>query len=280
VSQEPSNFEIICDQCNKRQKNRAFCYFCATLQRLPICAQCGKSKCMATSGDCVVKHPGTFATGTDLVGAVCDFCEAWVCHSRKCLQNHTCPCPLADAVCVECQRTLWEHGGRMFKCCSCAKWLCEDDQFEHQASCQQLEAETFKCISCNKIGIWSCLRCKMCFCDIHVKAPTIKLEKAASPPCKKCKFPLQETKNLSISVRKHEFGRKATDQSISRNMDYDSWMNAQPNTHEDDDSDSAYQSFGSLNFDDNQYETYEETFEDVDNITDNETKEENQDTED
>jgi len=68
---------------------------------------------------------------------------------------------------------------------------------------------------------------------------------------------------------------------ISRNSDYDSWMNAQPNTHEDeDDSDSTYQSFGNLNFDDNQYETYDETFEDVDNVADNETKKEDQDTED
>ena len=28
---------------NRRQKNRAFCYFCQNVQKLPVCAQCGKS---------------------------------------------------------------------------------------------------------------------------------------------------------------------------------------------------------------------------------------------
>ena len=27
----------------RRQKNRAFCYFCQSIQRTPICAHCGKS---------------------------------------------------------------------------------------------------------------------------------------------------------------------------------------------------------------------------------------------
>ena len=27
----------------------------------------------------------------------------------------------------------------------CASYLCEDDQFEHQAKCQVLESETLKC---------------------------------------------------------------------------------------------------------------------------------------
>lgn len=36
-------------------------------------------------------------------------------------------------------------GGRIFACSFCHNFLCEDDQFEHQASCQVLEAETFKC---------------------------------------------------------------------------------------------------------------------------------------
>lgn len=38
-------------------------------------------------------------------------------------------------------------GGRIFSCSFCHNFLCEDDQFEHQASCQVLEAETFKCKS-------------------------------------------------------------------------------------------------------------------------------------
>lgn len=38
-------------------------------------------------------------------------------------------------------------GGRVFQCSFCSQFLCEDDQFEHQASCQVLESENFKCIS-------------------------------------------------------------------------------------------------------------------------------------
>lgn len=43
-------------------------------------------------------------------GAVCDFCEAWVCHGRKCLSTHACSCPLTDADCIECERSVWDHG--------------------------------------------------------------------------------------------------------------------------------------------------------------------------
>lgn len=72
-----------CDKCQRKQKSRAFCYFCQSVQRLPICAQCGKQKCMLKTGDCVVKHAGVFTTGMGMVGAICDFCEAFVCHGRK-----------------------------------------------------------------------------------------------------------------------------------------------------------------------------------------------------
>ena len=54
-------------------------------------------------------------------------------------------------------------GGRFFLCSFCDKFLCEDDQFEHQAKCQIIESETLKCmyqnsfsflpedLTCNKI---------------------------------------------------------------------------------------------------------------------------------
>ena len=29
----------------RRQKNRAFCYFCASVQKLPVCVNCGKISC-------------------------------------------------------------------------------------------------------------------------------------------------------------------------------------------------------------------------------------------
>uniref|UniRef100_A0A1I7XEH6 C2H2-type domain-containing protein n=1 Tax=Heterorhabditis bacteriophora TaxID=37862 RepID=A0A1I7XEH6_HETBA len=82
--------------------------------------------------------------GTGMVGAICDFCEAFVCHGKKCLTVHACTCPLKDAECMECKRGVWDHGGRIYKCSYCLNFLCEDDQFEHQASCQQLDSENYK----------------------------------------------------------------------------------------------------------------------------------------
>ncbi|KAK3100617.1 hypothetical protein FSP39_022669 [Pinctada imbricata] len=193
------------------QKNRAFCYFCSALQRLPVCAHCGKQKCFSKLGDCCIKHSGTNTVGLAMVGAICDFCEAWVCHGSKCLSVHACSCPLKDAECAECDRGVWDHGGRMFKCSYCNKFLCEDDQFEHQASCQQLESDSFKCMSCNKLGQYSCLRCKICFCDDHVRRKGFKYNKGQPIPCPKCNFETKETKELSINSRSYEYGRQKID---------------------------------------------------------------------
>ncbi|XP_017131480.1 zinc finger protein 330 homolog [Drosophila elegans] len=204
----PCNAPMECDKCEKKQKSRAFCYFCQSLQRLPICAQCGKIKCMLKTGDCVVKHPGVYTTGLGMVGAICDFCEAWVCHGRKCLQNHACTCPLQNATCLECERGVWEHGGRIFKCSFCNGFLCEDDQFEHQASCQVLESENYKCQSCNKLGQYSCLRCKTCYCEDHVRRKGFKYDKNKAIPCPKCNYDTSVTKDLSMSTRSHKFGRQ------------------------------------------------------------------------
>lgn len=209
LAEQPCNANMECEKCKKKQKNRAFCYFCATLPRLPMCAHCGKTKCMMKSGDCVIKHPGVYTTGLGMVGAICDFCEAWVCHGRKCLTSHACTCPLRDAICIECQRGVWDHGGRVFSCSFCRNFLCEDDQFEHQASCQVLESESFKCMSCNKLGQYSCLRCKTCFCDEHVKRKGFKYEKNQPLPCPKCGHETQQTKDLSMSARRHEYGRQS-----------------------------------------------------------------------
>ncbi|XP_033124400.1 zinc finger protein 330 homolog [Anneissia japonica] len=204
----PCNFTMECDKCKRRQKNRAFCYFCQAVQKLPVCAHCGKTKCMQKSGDCVVKHPGNFAVGMAMVGAICDFCEAFVCHGRKCLTTHACECPIADAECIECERGVWNHGGRIFKCSFCSEHLCEDDQFEHQASCQVLDAESYKCLSCNKLGQYSCLRCKICFCEDHIRRKGFKYEKTVAIPCPKCGYDTKETKNLCMSTRKIDFGRQ------------------------------------------------------------------------
>eukprot|EP01083_Nonionella_stella_P065862 172934_1 len=126
----PCNVIMECDKCKRTQKSRAFCYFCEAVQRLPRCAQCARQKCMG--GDCLVKHGANNVTGMQFVGAICDFCLAWVCHSKKCIVDHSCPCPLADASCIECGRGVENNGGRYYKCATCYHWLCEEDQFEHQ----------------------------------------------------------------------------------------------------------------------------------------------------
>lgn len=63
IVMKPCNAIMTCDKCGRTQKNRAFCYFCGSLQRLPMCAECGKQKCMMKTGDCVIKHPGNYTTG-------------------------------------------------------------------------------------------------------------------------------------------------------------------------------------------------------------------------
>ncbi|XKL68568.1 hypothetical protein PGB90_004059 [Kerria lacca] len=209
LAEHPANFLMECEKCKKKQKNRAFCYFCQNIQRLPMCAQCGKTKCMLKTGDCVIRHAGIYTTGMAMVGAVCDFCEAWVCHGRKCLTSHACNCPLQEAVCLECERGVWDHGGRIFRCSFCAGFLCEDDQFEHQASCQVLESENYKCQSCNKLGQYSCLRCKVCYCEDHVRRRGFKYDRGKAIPCPKCNYDTAATKDLCMSTRNHKFGRQS-----------------------------------------------------------------------
>lgn len=48
--------------------------------------------------------------GMQMVGAICDFCEAFICHGMNCLTTHACSCPLRDAECIECKRGVWDHG--------------------------------------------------------------------------------------------------------------------------------------------------------------------------
>ncbi|XP_037945339.1 zinc finger protein 330 homolog [Teleopsis dalmanni] len=231
----PCNAPMDCEKCEKKQKSRAFCYFCQSLQRLPMCAHCGKIKCMLKTGDCVVKHPGVFTTGLGMVGAICDFCEAWVCHGRKCLQSHACTCPLQNAVCLECERGVWEHGGRIFKCSFCNGFLCEDDQFEHQASCQVLESENYKCQSCNRLGQYSCLRCKTCYCEDHVRRKGFKYDKNKAIPCPKCNYETSVTKDLSMSTRSHKFGRQQQGGMDESDDDYDGYDASYSGWNRDDD---------------------------------------------
>ncbi|KAJ1521403.1 hypothetical protein ONE63_003077 [Megalurothrips usitatus] len=265
----PCNASMECDRCERKQKNRAFCYFCQSVQRLPQCAQCGKVKCMLKTGDCVVKHTGQFSTGMGMVGAVCDFCEAWVCHGRKCLTTHACTCPLQDSVCIECERGVWDHGGRMFQCSFCNNFLCEDDQFEHQASCQVIEAESLKCQSCNKLGQYSCLRCKVCYCEDHVRRKGFKYEKGKTIPCPKCGYDTSQTKDLSMSTRSHKYGRQGTadDDDDEGGASGYGYYGGTPTYYDDDDDDEDY-SGGS----DDSYTDSDEDDDEEDDDEDNEEK--------
>ena len=41
-------------------------------------------KCMNKSpGGCLVKHGQNYVTGIKLAGAICDHCEAFICHGRQ-----------------------------------------------------------------------------------------------------------------------------------------------------------------------------------------------------
>ncbi|GMT23886.1 hypothetical protein PFISCL1PPCAC_15183, partial [Pristionchus fissidentatus] len=213
LADQPCNALMKCEDCGVEQRSRAFCYFCSTLCKLPVCAQCGKQKCMAKTGDCIVKHVGKFVTGLAMAGAICDFCEAFVCHGRKCLTTHACSCPLRDAECYSCKRGIWELGGRFYRCSFCGHMLCEDDQFEHQASCQQIDSENYKCGSCNRLGQYTCMRCKVCFCEDHVRRKGVKYDKTSTViPCPKCSHPTSETKDFSVSARRHAYGRQRQDE--------------------------------------------------------------------
>lgn len=55
--------------------------------------------------------------------------------------------------------------------------------------------------SCNRHGQYSCLRCKTCYCEDHVRRKGFKYEKGQPIPCPKCNFDTSETKDLSMSSK-------------------------------------------------------------------------------
>ena len=131
-------------------------------------------------------------------------------------------------------------------CSFCNSFLCEDDQFEHQASCQVLEQESYKCQSCNKMGQYSCLKCKTCYCEDHVKRKGVKYDKNKAYPCPKCNYETSQTKDLSMSTRSLKYGRQqqANDEYDDEDGDYDSYGAAGGSgytyNNDDDESDDDY----------------------------------------
>jgi hypothetical protein len=57
--------------------------------------------------------------------------------------------------------------------------------------------------SCNKLGQYSCLRCKTCYCEDHVRRRGFKYEKNKPIPCPKCGYETSQTKDLSMSSKLH-----------------------------------------------------------------------------
>jgi ribosomal protein L32 len=45
LAKEACNSEMVCDTCGMKQRNRAFCYFCSSTQKTPVCTECGATKC-------------------------------------------------------------------------------------------------------------------------------------------------------------------------------------------------------------------------------------------
>jgi len=45
-------------------------------------------------------------------------------------------------------------------------------------------------------------RCKVCYCDEHIKRRGFKYNQGEAYPCPKCNFPTRETKDLSMSSKK------------------------------------------------------------------------------
>ena len=49
-----------------------------------MCGSCGMTKCMNKApGGCLVKHGAKYVTGIGICGAICDYCECFICHGRQ-----------------------------------------------------------------------------------------------------------------------------------------------------------------------------------------------------
>lgn len=223
LASKPCNLLMKCLHCKATQRIRAFCYYCNTMPNTPACGHCGKQKCVG-QGECTVSHGSASVSGLKFVGAICCYCDTWICHDHTCLNSHPCSCPLKRAICVECNRSIYEHGGRVFRCAFCDQALCEDDQMEHQASCQTIDSENFKCVSCNRIGQLSCMRCKVCFCDTHVKRKGFAYDPNGPIACPRCGNATQQISALSVTAKTVSFGRgtRNSDNSESTSPEYES----------------------------------------------------------
>lgn len=202
------NDAMKCEDCGEIQRNRAVCFFCKSLQRNFACVQCKRTECPdLLFGSCVIRHFDGGLKDFEFVGAICDFCELWICHSKNCLDTHACDCPMKRAACVECKRDSWDLSCQMYKCGFCDLFLCEDDQLQHQAQCQVLDSPDYKCKSCNRHGHYSCLKCKVSYCDVHVRRKGVTYDIMSPFPCPKCSTNTFVTKDISVTAKSYKYGK-------------------------------------------------------------------------
>ncbi|KAH6936881.1 hypothetical protein HPB50_024044 [Hyalomma asiaticum] len=55
---------------------------------------------------------------------------------------------------------------------------------------------------------WKRRHSSACYCDDHVRRKGFKYERNQPMPCPKCGFETQQTKDLSMSTRHHNYGRQ------------------------------------------------------------------------
>lgn len=73
----------------------------------------------------VAKHPCNVT-----MGAVCDFCEAWVCHGKKCSSTHACSCSFLTQTASSEKHELCNHMHNKISICTVA--LCFILQFPEE----------------------------------------------------------------------------------------------------------------------------------------------------
>ncbi|CAL4188451.1 unnamed protein product, partial [Meganyctiphanes norvegica] len=186
----------ICEKTEMRQKTRIFTIYANTIKRfvytiyqvkcsiemriLPVQYSRIGTSLKASTNICIYSH-----SENDL-----GYSEMYFCHKNIAAFG------------------LWSHlkGGNQ-KCYFGHFLETVDCLYEREAN-NPIFKESYQSLSCNRHGQYSCLRCKVCYCEDHVRRKGFKYDNKQKIPCPKCGFDTEETKELSMSTRTHKFGRQ------------------------------------------------------------------------
>ncbi|CAH2055573.1 unnamed protein product, partial [Iphiclides podalirius] len=188
IAQHPCNMPMECDKCQKKQKSRAFCYFCQALQRLPACAHCGKALAWWVQYVIFARH------GCAMGASVLIRMPAHV-HLRM---------PFVLSVNVVYGNMV----GAYFAAVSVRVFYVKMTSLNTRLRAKCWSRKHINANRATGLGQYSCLRCKTCFCEEHVRRRGTKLDRRAAPPCPRCGFALLLTGELSMSTRSHRYGRQ------------------------------------------------------------------------